>query len=220
MITNGCGSVTTSTVSLNVGGTVTDIEGNVYHTVVIGTQEWMAENLKTKTYNNGTAIPLVTDFTTWGTLSTPGYCWYSNDSVSNKTTYGALYNWYAVNTGHLAPTGWHVPSDAEWTILANYLGSGAGGKLKETGTAHWVTPNTGATNVTGFSALPGGSRGSIYGTFNYVGNEGLWWSSTVYDGTSSLFCWIWHDDASLFSSSSTNFGYGKAYGMSVRCLRD
>ena len=108
---------------------VVDIDGNVYHTVTIGTQVWMVENLKTTKYNDGTAIPLVTDNTAWGALTTPGYCWYNNDSATYKNTYGALYNWYAVNTGKLAPTGWHVPTDSEWTVLTTYLGgqSVAGG---------------------------------------------------------------------------------------------
>ena len=101
---------------------VVDIDGNVYHTVTIGTQVWMVENLKTTRYNDGTAIPLVTDGTAWAALTTPGYCWYNNDSATYKNTYGALYNWYAVNTGKLAPTGWHVPTDSEWTVLTTYLG--------------------------------------------------------------------------------------------------
>ena len=99
----------------------TDADGNVYHTVTIGTQTWTVENLKTSKYNDGTKIPLVTDGTTWGNLTTPGYCWHNNDAATNKATYGALYNWYAVNTGKLAPSGWHVPTDAEWTTLENYL---------------------------------------------------------------------------------------------------
>jgi len=102
--------------------TVTDIDGNVYHIVAIGTQVWMAENLKTTKYNDGTFIPLVTDSTAWGNLSTPGYCWYNNDAATYKNTYGALYNWFTVNTGKLSPKGWHIPSDTEWETLITYLG--------------------------------------------------------------------------------------------------
>ena len=138
---------------------VTDLMGmftirNHWHTGLDG------RNLKTTKYNDGTSIPNVTNDTSWSNLTTGAYCWYNND-VSYKNPYGALYNWYAVNTGKLAPKGWHVPSDAEWTTLITYLGgeSIAGGKLKEAGTTHWLSPNTEATNSTGFSALPGGRRG-------------------------------------------------------------
>jgi len=162
-------------------GTMTDRDGNVYTSVTIGTQTWMVENLKTTKYKDGTDIPLVTDDTEWANLNTPGYCWYNNDAATYKNSYGALYNWYAVSTGKLCPTGWHVPTDAEWTTLTTYLGgeSVAGGKLKELGTTHWTTPNTGATNETGFAALPGGY---IYydGTFDFIGNIGGWWSATEY----------------------------------------
>lgn len=113
------------------GQTVTDIDGNVYNTVEIGTQQWMAENLKV-TSNEGTAIPLVTDGIGWNNLTTPGYCWYNNDNTTYGDVYGALYNWYGVNAGNFCPVGWHVPTDAEWTVLNDYLGgsSVAGGKLK------------------------------------------------------------------------------------------
>ncbi|MCB9001260.1 MAG: fibrobacter succinogenes major paralogous domain-containing protein [Bacteroidales bacterium] len=162
-------------------GTVTDIDGNTYITVTIGNQVWMAENLKTTHYNDGTAIPNVTDGNEWAALTTGAYCWYSN-ATAYKDTYGALYNWYAVNTGKLAPTGWHVATDAEWTTLTTYLGgeSVAGGKLKETDTTHWASPNTGATNETGFTALPGGYRGRG-GAFGGIGGYGYWWSATEFE---------------------------------------
>ena len=149
--------ITTKTV-VTPSNTVTDIDGNVYHTVKIGTQVWMVENLKTTKYNDGTPIPLVTANSSWAILTTPGYCFYNNDANVNKATYGAMYNWYIVNTGKLCPAGWHVPIDAEWTTLTNYLGSenAAGGKLKEFGISHWVTPNDGTTNSSGFTALPAG----------------------------------------------------------------
>ena len=140
--------------------TVTDIDGNVYHTVTIGTQTWMVENLKTTRYRNGEAIPNITDNASWAALITCAYCDYNN-IPSNSITYGKLYNWYAVNDSrNIAPMGWHVSTDAEWTTLTTFLGgtSIAGGKLKENGTIHWNSPNVGATNETGFSALPGGYR--------------------------------------------------------------
>lgn len=136
---------------------VLDTDGNIYHTVVIGNQVWIVENLKTTRYNDGTSIPLVTGNTEWINLTTPGYCWYDND-ITNKETYGALYNWYAVQTNKICPAGWHVPSDSEWTALTDFLGgeSTAGGKLKEAGTMHWDSPNTGATDESGLTLLPGG----------------------------------------------------------------
>jgi len=153
--------------------TLKDIEGNVYPTVNIGTQVWMAENLKTTKYNDGMAMPLVSDNNAWEALKTPGYCWYNNDAAANKNRFGALYNWYTVNTKKLCPAGWHVPNDKEWTTLRTYLGGEeiAGGKLKETGTTHWTSPNTDATNQTEFTALPGGGRRSN-GEFFGLGTQG------------------------------------------------
>jgi uncharacterized protein (TIGR02145 family) len=196
--------------------TITDIDGNVYHTIAIGTQVWMVENLRTTRYNDGTAIPLVTDSTAWSNLSTPGYCWYNNDAATYKSTYGALYNWYTVNTGKLAPAGWHVPSDAEWSTLTTYLGgeSVAGGKLKEAGTTHWTTPNTGATNETGFSALPGGFRYYV-STFDLIGDNGYWWSATASDATNSWNRFMFNDNADVSRYDFNNTG-----GFSVRCVRD
>ena len=198
-------------------GSVSDNDGNTYKTIQIGTQTWMAENLKTTKHNDGTAIPLVTDGTAWAALSTPGYCWYSNDAATYKATYGALYNWYAVNTGNLCFTGWHVPTDAEWTTLTNYLGGEtiAGGKLKETGTSHWSSPNTGATNESGFTALPGGARSLISGTFVDVGNYGGWRSSTEYStGNSYGRC------MRCSYGYVSRVSYIVRTGFSVRCLRD
>ena len=163
-----------------------DGDGNLYATTTIGTQVWMAENLRTTKYADGTAIPLVNTNATWNALTatSKAYCWY-NDDIGNKATYGALYTWAAAMNGAassadnpstiqgVCPTGWHLPSDEEWTELTYYLGgeSVAGGKLKETGTTHWNSPNTGATNETGFTALPGGYRG-IYGNFGNIGYYG------------------------------------------------
>jgi len=201
--------------------TVTDKDGNVYTTVTIGTQEWMAENLKTTKYKDGTDIPLV-DSTEWGyALNTPAYCWYKND-IAYKNTYGALYNWYTVTTGKICPTGWHVPSDAEWTTLTDYLGgkSDAGGKLKETGTTHWNSPNTAATNKTGFTALPGGICDFI-GTFGLIGLSGDWWSASEYSTTDILLATHAYYRGIVFNLSGVyrNFN-SKQAGLSVRCIRD
>jgi uncharacterized protein (TIGR02145 family) len=202
-------------VKINVSaGTVTDIDGNVYHTVTIGTQTWMVENLKTTKYNDGNDIPNEpTD--AWPDLTTPAYCWYDNDAATYKATYGALYNWYAVNTGKLCPAGWHVPTDADWTILNNYLGgeSVAGGKLKETGTTHWID-NMYATNETGFTALPGGSRWD-YESFCCLGYSSFWWSTTPYDAS---YAWYRQIDSS-YPNLYRNY-QDKYKGMSVRCIKD
>lgn len=200
--------------------TVNDIEGNVYKNVTIGNQTWMAENLKTTKYNDGTSIPLVTDNAAWTNrdsiaLTTPAYYWYDNDSTY-KNSYGALYNGYAVKTGKLCPADWHVPTDAEWSELTTYLGGEdvAGGKLKESGTIHWVTPNYGATNESGFNALPGGYR-SMDGIFLIINDGGSWWSSTDYNAER---IWIRGMNASIelvFKGPAEKPG-----GLSVRCLKD
>ena len=197
-------------------GTVTDIDGNVYNTVTIGTQIWMVENLKVTKYNNGTAIPLITDGAAWTSLTTPGYCWYNNDYTTYGSVYGALYNWHTVNTGNLCPIGWHVPTDAEWTTLTDYLGglSIAGGKLKETGTSHWAIPNTGATNESGFTALPGGWRG-YDGSFHDITYTGYWWSSTQ-NGSSAWERELYQGNATV----SRNGSNSKFVGFSVRCIKD
>src|ERR1035437_864134 len=202
--------------------TVKDINGNVYKTVTIGKQVWIAENLKTTKYNDGTTIPLVTENTAWESLTTPAYCWNKNDAT-NKNRYGALYNWYTVNTNKLCPRGWHVPTDAEWAILTTYLGgeSVAGGKLKETGTTHWESPNTGATNEKGFTALPGGSR-NYAGAVNYTGSNviffrsnGCWWSSTGLSDFNAYYRRLYNSLSEVYSSLSV-----KQFGYSIRCMKD
>jgi uncharacterized protein (TIGR02145 family) len=197
---------------------VSDKDGNAYHSVIIGNQEWLVENLKTTKYNDGTAIPLVTDNAAWASLTTPGYCFYDNDAGVNKTTYGALYNWYTVNTGKLCPTGWHVPADAEWTTLSNFLGGEivAGGKLKETGTIHWGTPNDGATNSDGFTALPGGFRQND-GSFYNINDDDFWWSTTT---SSSQPTKAWTRDVNYNYPYVYTDIYLKSFGYSVRCLKD
>jgi uncharacterized protein (TIGR02145 family) len=195
---------------------VEDIDGNVYKTVTVGTQVWMAENLKTTKYNDGTDIPSVTNNDEWAKLTTPAYSWYNNDASANKKDYGALYNWYAVGTNKLCPTGWHVSTDAEWMALALFLdgNSKAGGKLKEKGTKHWRTPNTEATGESGFKAFPGGYR-SFQGAFNYFGISGYWWSSTKYNESTSLFWNLRYKYGYVYKFRSE-----KTTGFSVRCIKE
>jgi uncharacterized protein (TIGR02145 family) len=187
---------------------------HIYKTVKIGNQVWMAENLKTTRFNDGTPIPMETDDSLWKNSKTPAYCWSDPDYGSDKRGYGLLYNWYAVNTGKLCPTGWHVPSFEEWTILISYLGGYdvAGGKLRDT--THWPSPNTGATNESGFTALPGGSRDESF-SFTWVGDDGYWWSTTEGDATFGRCLF-------LYSSDGTASGAGryKYYGLSVRCVKN
>lgn len=197
--------------------TVKDIDGNVYKTVKIGTQTWMAENLKTTKFNDGKVIPLVTD-TTWHSIKTPGYCWYDNNKTTNKNLYGAMYNWFAVNNGKLCPSGWHVPNWDEWTTLINYTGGEnfAAGKLKEAGTAHWKSPNADVTNESKFTALPGGSRFDIDGSYYGMGDYGNWWSSTEFDSFSPGTAFILMMD---YRSVETSKGFPKKQsGASVRCV--
>jgi len=199
-------------------GNMTDQDGNTYRTVIIGTQTWMAENLRTTRFNDGTSIPLVTDNKEWGYLSTPGYCWCNNDPATFKNIYGALYNWFSVNTGKLAPTGWHVPTDEEWTILTNFLGGEAiaGGKMKEQGTSHWWSPNTGATNVSGFTTLPCGYRSHFNGDFPYLSTNTYFWSSTQVNETDACYRILFIGVENI----SRRFLDCKADGFSVRCLKD
>ncbi len=192
-------------IEVSVQDSLTDIDGNKYKTVKIGTQVWMAENLKVTHYCNGEVIPNVTSNSKWAGLSTGAWCVYENDASYGKT-YGNLYNWYAVvDARQLAPKGWHVPTDAEWTKLMTYLGRVkiAGGKLKE-----------GATNKSGFSALPGGGRYGDDGAFNYVGSGGDWWSS-ISNSAIGAYSWSLGYGGSVNSYVST-----MSNGYSVRCLRD
>ena len=205
----------------DVINTVTDIDGNVYQTIEIGTQEWMDENLKVTHYQNGDEIPNVIDDPLWSGLSTGAFSWFSND-ISWRDAYGAMYNWYAVvDNRNLCPAGWHIPSDAEWTILINYLGGEnvAGGKMKSTRTLpeehpRWIPPNTGATNESGFSALPGGNRVSD-GAFLGIGEGSSFWSSSE---TSSGSAWC--RGMNFYIISVGRGDVDKQFGLSVRCLRD
>lgn len=196
--------------------TITDIDGNVYHTVTIGTQVWLVEDLKSTKYRDGTSIVQEIDNAAWSTLATAAYCDYDN-STSNGATYGHLYNWFAVHDSrNICPSGWHVPSDAEWTTLTDFLGgkSVAGGKMKETGTAHWLSPNTGATDEVGFKALPGGERRAT-GQYIYLGEYGCWWSSTENDAQQAWIRYVGNSEVDV-----TNQLYNKNYGYSVRCIKD
>jgi uncharacterized protein (TIGR02145 family) len=206
------------TVDITVSRTVTDMDGNVYPTVKIGDQWWMAENLNAKYYRNGEGIPNVTSYSEWSNLSTGAYCNYDSNAV-NASTYGCLYNWYAVkDSRNIAPLGWHVPTDEEWTTLATYLGgvSIAGGKLKETGTAHWIEPNTGATNESGFCALPGGYRFNL-GDFFDLGYKAFFWSSTDRGSTLDL---VWYRSLFYDSPGAVQNDTNKSYGFSIRLVRD
>jgi uncharacterized protein (TIGR02145 family) len=199
---------------------VTDIDGNTYKTVQIGTQVWMAENLKTAKYNDGTMIPNVTDDAQWSNLTSGAWCYYDNNA-SNNSKYGKLYNWYAVSkttngNKNVCPTGWHVPTDSEWTALTDYLGgvSVAGGKMKDVGTTNWINPNTDATNVSLFTGLPGGLR-NLNGYYYGIGNAGRWWSSSE-SYTASAWLRALSDDIGDADRGSSD----KRDGLSVRCLRD
>jgi len=203
-------------------GTITDVDGNEYQTVTIGNQVWMVENLRTTTYNDGSAIPLETDSAAWSrmydsSLTTAAYCFYNNTTNADSIRkFGALYNWFVVDTKKLSPVGWHVPDSTEWFTLATFLGgvNVAAGNLKTTGTSDWATPNIGATNKAGFSALPGGYR-SRTGAFVHIGNDGNWWSSTEKDAATTRF-WVMNFDSDYLY----RFGQSAGYGFSVRCVRD
>ena len=216
IFTNGCKKETVNNNNTTPASTVTDIDGNVYHFETIGTQVWMVENLKTTKYRDGTSIPNVTINSAWSSLTTGAYCDYSNTS-SNSDVYGRMYNWYAINdTHHICPAGWHIPTDAEWTTLTNYLGgeSIAGAKLKETGITHWTTPNADATNEKGFTALPGGTRW-VDGVFGLIGTEGRWWTSTEFNAQNAWWRMLNNTSGSVVRTNNL-----KTYGFSVRCIKD
>lgn len=196
---------------------VTDYDGNIYDTVVIGTQTWLKQNLKTTHYNSGDLIRNVTSAASWAALISGARCYYNNDSLSNDSVYGALYNWYAVaSPNNLCPSGWKVPSDADWQAAEAFLGGSltAGGQMKEAGTLHWTSPNNGATNSTGFTGLPGGMRTPVNPVFQTLAENGLWWTST----TSGSYAWstyMWYMNAGIDHNPAP-----KTYGFSVRCIKD
>ena len=200
--------------------------------VTIGTQVWSSTNLQITSYRDGTPIPQVTDPAAWANLTTGAYCYYNFDL--NNGIYGILYNWYAVAGIHdndpntpnkiLAPTGWHVPSDSEWSTLINFLDPNAnggqnypniaGGKMKETGTLHWVSPNTGASNTSGFTGLPGGTFGGN-STFYGINTNGNWWSSTSVNTSDAWYRYINYDN-----TNAASYFANKTFGLSVRCIKD
>jgi uncharacterized protein (TIGR02145 family) len=197
-------------------GTLEDIDGNIYKTISIGNQTWMAENLKTTILNDKTPIALVEDNLAWRNNTQPAYCWYKNDE-NYKIQYGALYNWYTVKTGKLCPKGWHVSTDEEWTILSNSFGGReyAGGKMKEIGLTHWEDPNLGATNSSGFTALPGNFRLSNGIFLNFKGGD--WWTPTMsYTGTTPFNWNIEYDNLGCYQMPDL----AKSAGLSVRCVKD
>lgn len=195
---------------------VTDFDGNVYHTVTIGTQVWMVENLRTTHNSAGDPIDNVADSTVWSNLreGDGAYVNYDNDN-SNATTYGRLYNWSVVKYTSLAPEGWRIPDDDDWEILITYLGgdSIAGGKMKELGLDHWSAPNSNATNSSGFSALPGGVR-DVLGNFSNIGSFGIWWSSTAHSSSLAGSRQLNWTDPSV-----TWLSYNKNSALSVRCIK-
>jgi uncharacterized protein (TIGR02145 family) len=198
--------------------TVTDYDGNVYNTITIGTQIWLEENLKVTHYNNGDSLPNVTDNNEWTELTTGAYCNDNNDT-GTVAVYGRLYNWYAVHDNRkLCPEGWNTPDDSDWIILSAYLGNQAGGKMKETGTAHWLFPNTGATNQSGFTALPNVDRSNYTGLFSdeFRNMFAQYWSGTDNGGDAAPI--------TLLSFGSPDFVLGdngnKKRGCACRCVRD
>ncbi|MCX6285307.1 MAG: fibrobacter succinogenes major paralogous domain-containing protein [Bacteroidetes bacterium] len=218
--TNTIGTSYGLEVSLTTSGpqTITDIDGNVYHVITLGTQVWMIENLKTTRLNDGSSIQNVTDSYAWCQQTGPGYCWYDNDQASYGNPYGAIYNFYAASSVKLAPAGWHIPTHDEWMVLTDYLGglAVAGGKMKEAGTSHWMSPNTGADNSSGFTALPGGYRSSATGEFHNLGMDGYYWTSTSSGSINAYLQYFYYQSAavSFRSNASLNDGFP------VRCVKD
>ena len=201
--------------AMNHAQTVTDIDGNTYNTVTIGTQIWLKENLKVTHYRNGDTIPNVTDSSTWVNIASGAYCNYDNDTI-NSITHGRLYNWYSVTDArNICPIGWHIPTDEEWTTLITYLGGSnvAGGKLKEEDTTHWAPPNIGATNETGFTALPAGGRLNV--DFSSIRITCYWWSSTESNISNA-----WFRSLGTYYAYINRFSIVKTRGYSVRCIKD
>jgi len=196
--------------------TVTDIDGNVYKTVIIGNQCWMAENLRVTHYKNGDAIPNITDDSEWRSTEEGVYCHFYYDSTYSSL-YGCLYNYYTIEDSRgLAPEGWHVPTLSDWMTLIDYLGGKevAGGKMKETGTEHWESPNEGATNESGFTLLPNGSR--LFDFSRRLGSSAYIWSSTISKYPEPYLCTVHHDR----SYALMIVIYAKSACTAVRCIRN
>jgi uncharacterized protein (TIGR02145 family) len=215
---HSCGATNVHNPNLTYGS-MTDQQGNVYKTIVIGNQEWMAENLKTSIYRNGEPIATNLTFQEWlnsAITQIGAWAFYYNNSQYD-CPYGKLYNWYAVSDPrHVCPSGWHEPTDGEWTTLTDYLGgeSVAGGKMKSTGLQYWISPNTDATNESGFSGLPGGSRFSL-GEFSNIGLNGMWWSSSE-----NAIAYGWDRSLNYEDANAVRFPPNKTNGSFVRCVRD
>jgi len=211
---------TTTTSTSSTTTTTTTPTPVILPVVTICSQEWTTENLDVATYSDGTVIPQSTTDADWidkGTNEIGAWCYFNNDPTTGDT-YGKLYNWYAVNDSRgLAPVGYHIPTDAEWSTLTDTCLEGeliAGGKMKSTGTSLWNDPNTEATNSSGFTGLPGGFR-DINGTFYYIGLIGYWWSSTEFDTTFAWYRPLYYNDGYAFRPNSS-----KKWGMSVRLIKD
>ena len=192
-------------------GSVSDIEGNSYKTISIGTQNWMVENLKAIHYSNGDPVQNVTDNTQWAGLATGAYCWYANDETQYKSAYGALYNFYSVmDPRNICPAGWRVPGQSDWNTLGTFLGgnSVAGGKLKETGTTHWYAPNEFASDEVKFTSLPGGDR-VFSGPFEMIGQTAEYWSST------ESYAYFISFEAAVLATGQVD----KKSGYSIRCIK-
>lgn len=200
-------------------GVVSDIEGNNYKTIPIGPFVWMAQNLKTTKFSDGTDIPNLKENSQWEISSTPGFCWFDNNDTVYADFYGAYYNWFAVSTGKLCPDGWHVPSDSEWQLLVDYLGGErkAGSGLKEEGSNNWILPNKDATNNSGFTGLPVGLR-NTNGAFSGQGSFGVWWSATETSPSflGAAWCRMIHGDTAVVSRKEIY----KKDGFTVRCVKN
>ena len=208
-----------TTTNIAFGKGVTDIDNNEYSSVIIGEQEWMAENLKTTAFNDGTEIELVTENEQWEAISSSAFCWYNNDNPNLSEAYGALYNFYTIETGKLCPTGWHVPTKEEWSVLLNYVGVYAGGKLKSTRVTpadhpRWESPNKYATDVFNFSALPSGCRWDN-GVFYNLGYSVYFWSSTL-DGERYGYAYSFANETDGYVISN----FLKNNGFAVRCIKN
>ncbi len=203
------------TVLTGITGSAADIDGNNYNTIGIGYQTWMTENLKTTRYNDGTEINLSNSDSLWQAFNGGSYCWYDTN-INYKNTYGALYNWQAVNTGKLCPAGWHVPTEEDFADLVDYLkgANQAGGLLKASGTAYWNSPNTDATDRYGFNGRGGGKRDDD-GNFDFIKIEGNWWSSSNYSTLTSAYFYLMYNYPNAFQNY-----INKKYGLSVRCIKN
>jgi uncharacterized protein (TIGR02145 family) len=202
-------------------GSVTDIDGNNYKIVTIGTQVWMAENLKTTSFNDSSPVPLITDSIEWTNTTGPGYCWYNNDETTYKPVYGALYNWYAAATGKLCPTEWHVPTETEFNDLSDFLGgsSVSGGKLKEAGLIHWDSPNKGANNESAFIGVPGGGRYKLFGNFDEffdIGYASYYYCLPEFSASEYWYTGLYSPERFIYFDHYAP----KSDGLSVRCIKN